>query len=239
MILDLLLWHHWWWNVLRNLSGMIFYWKLSLLDSLRFAYQARRGVEDASSTLLNGIMKHVRLLFVDFSSAFNTIQPHVLVNTLISEFKLEFKIVGWLIDFLSDRIQRVRVNRTFSDTLITSTVSPQGCVLSPLLYILYTTDCVSRHRDRFILKFTDDTVIVSLLTGDENSHGPVVNDFLTWCDSALQVNIKKTKVMVTDFRSSPSPQPTRVKGQMVEWASSYKYLVLIIDNKLRFDTHVE
>ncbi len=37
--------------------------------------------------------------------------------------------------------------------------------------------------DRFILQFADYTVIVSLLTGDENSHGPVVNDFLTWCDS--------------------------------------------------------
>ncbi len=46
--------------------------------------------------------------------------------------------------------------------------------------------------------------------------------------------------MVIDFRSSPSiPQPTSVKGQMVEWASSDKYLGLIIDNKLRFDTHVE
>ncbi len=59
-----------------------------------------------------------------------------------------------------------------------STGSPQGCVLSPLLYILYTNDCVSRHRDRFILKFADDTVIVSLLTGDENSHGPVVSNKL-------------------------------------------------------------
>ncbi len=77
----------------------------SLLDPLQFAYQARRGVEDAPSTLLNMIMKHldgrkthVRLLFVDFSSAFNSIQPHVLVNQLISEFKLQFKIVGWLLD---------------------------------------------------------------------------------------------------------------------------------------------
>ncbi len=129
-------------------------------------------------------------------------------------------------------MQRVRVNSTFSDTLITSTGSPQGCVLSPLLYILFTNDCVSKHTD---------TVIVSLLTKDENCHGPVVNDFMTWCDSAfLQVNIQKTRHMVIDFRSSPpAPLPTRVKGQMVEWASSYKHLGLIIDNKLRFDTHVE
>ncbi len=69
--------HHWWLNVLRNLSGMNFYWKLSLLDSLQFAYQARRGVDDASSTLLNMIMKHlegrkthVRLLFCRFFVSF-------------------------------------------------------------------------------------------------------------------------------------------------------------------------
>lgn len=99
---------------------------------------------------------------------------------------------------------------------------------------------MSRHKDRFILKSADDTVIVSLLTEDVNCHGPVVNDFMT-CDSAfLQVNIKKTKYMVIDFRSSPSsPQPTSVKGQMRKSVSSYKYLGLIIDNKLRIDTHVE
>ncbi len=110
-----------------------------------------------------------------------------------------------------------------------------------MMLVCMMHDCVSRHRDRFILKLADDTVIVSFLTGDENSHGPEVNNFLTWCDSAfLQVNIKKTKYMVIDFRSNPSsPQPTSVKGQMVEWASSYKYLGLIIDNKLCFDTHVE
>ncbi len=56
----------------------------------------------------------------------------------------------------------------------------------------------------------------------------------------VNVNIKKTKEMEIDFRSrTSSPQPTSVKGQIVEWASRYKYLGLIIDNKLRFDTHVE
>lgn len=50
-----------------------------LLDPLQFAYRAKRGVEDATATLLNllhkhleGSKTHVRVLFVDFSSAFNT-----------------------------------------------------------------------------------------------------------------------------------------------------------------------
>ncbi len=55
------------------------------LDPLQFAYRAHRGVNDATITLLNLLYKHLersnthaRLLFIDFSSAFNTIQPHIL-----------------------------------------------------------------------------------------------------------------------------------------------------------------
>ena len=51
-----------------------------LLDPYQFAYRARRGVEDAKLCILNSVYKHlelpksyVRILFVDFSSAFNTI----------------------------------------------------------------------------------------------------------------------------------------------------------------------
>jgi len=46
--------------------------------------------------------------------------------------------------------------------------SPQGCVLSPLLYIIYSDDCRSQHENRYILKFADDSAIVSLLSNEES-----------------------------------------------------------------------
>ena len=57
---------------------------------LQFAYNARRGVEDACLILVNLIASHldefglyVRVMIMDFSSAFNTIQPHILIKRLL------------------------------------------------------------------------------------------------------------------------------------------------------------
>ena len=76
------------------------------LDPFQFAYKASRGVEDASLTLLNLITQHletaksyVRILFVDFSSAFNTIEPYVLLKRLI-DLHVNSNLVLWIRDFL-------------------------------------------------------------------------------------------------------------------------------------------
>ena len=111
----------------------------TLMDSLQYAYRAGRGVDDAKAFIIDTVHKHLerpntsaRLLFIDFSSAFNTLQPHILANKLTSYFHLDDQLIRWIMDFLTDRSQRVRVNNTFSDLRHTSTGSPQGCVLSPL-----------------------------------------------------------------------------------------------------------
>ncbi len=59
------------------------------IDQFQFAYRPHRGVEDATVTLMNMLFKHLegkgthpQLLFIDLSSAFNTIQPHILTETL-------------------------------------------------------------------------------------------------------------------------------------------------------------
>ncbi len=59
---------------------------------------------------------------------------------------------------------------------------------------LYTYMCQSSYDNRTIIKYEDDLVIVSLLQEDEISHGPVVNDFVHWCEkSYLRLNISKNK----------------------------------------------
>ena len=59
-------------------------------DPLQFADRSGRDVDDAKLFILNTLYRHLegpqthaRILVVDFSSAFNTIQPHILANKLI------------------------------------------------------------------------------------------------------------------------------------------------------------
>ena len=83
-------------------------------------------------------------LFVDYSSAFNTILPDILFTKLL-ELQIPLPTCNWLKSFLTSRPQAVRLSPPHSSTITLSTGSPQGYVLSPLLYALYTNDCSPAH----------------------------------------------------------------------------------------------
>ncbi len=121
-----------------------------LLDPLQFAYRANRSVDDAVNMGLHYILQHLdkpgnyaRILFVDFSSAFNTIMPDFLSDKL-TQLSVPTSICQWITSFLTDRQQLVRLGKLTSRTLTISTGAPQGCVLSPLLFSLYMNDCTSK-----------------------------------------------------------------------------------------------
>ena len=142
------------------------------LDPLQFAYRAGRGVDDAKLFILNSLYKHLekpkahaRILFADFSSAFNTVQPHILVRKLLYDFNVAHQLVQWILDFLTNRQQRVIVNGLYSDVRFTNTGSPQGCCLSPFLYILYTDSCRCSREGSHLVKFSDDAALLTLLQG--------------------------------------------------------------------------
>ena len=129
--------------------------------SPQFAYRPKRSTDDAISIALHTALSHldkrntyVRILFIDDSSAFNTIVPSKLINNLRTQ-GLNTSLCNWILDFLMGRPQVVRVGNNTSTTLTINTGAPQGCVLSPLLYSLFTHDCMAAHESN--TKFADDT----------------------------------------------------------------------------------
>ena len=119
-----------------------------------------------------------------------------------------------------------------SDAITTSTGSPQGCVLSPLLFILYTNSFTSTLQNRHFIKYKDDTALVSLLWDEKVDHGPVLDSFLEWCNkSHLISNTNKTKEMSIDFRKSQQSTDTFINGETIQVVTNYKYGGIVLDNK--------
>ncbi len=103
-----------------------------LLDPLQFAYRANRSVDDAVNMGLHYVLQHldrprayVRILFVDFSSAFNTIIPNRLLPKL-TQLSVPTSICLWINSFLTDRQQLVRLGKYTSSTRTISTGAPLG-----------------------------------------------------------------------------------------------------------------
>ena len=140
------------------------------LDPHQFAYRANRSVDDAVAPLaLHHILQHLetsgthaRVLFVDFSSAFNTIIPQKLFNKLI-HMGVERSLCVWILDFLHDRLQSVRIGKQTSKEITLNVGAPQGGVLSPLLFSLFTNDSMSSEPSVVMIKFSNDTTLEGLI----------------------------------------------------------------------------
>uniref|UniRef100_A0A8C7YDV2 Reverse transcriptase domain-containing protein n=1 Tax=Oryzias sinensis TaxID=183150 RepID=A0A8C7YDV2_9TELE len=215
----------------------------STLDSYQFAYRANRSTEDAITTTLHTALSHleqpgscVRMLFVDFSSAFNTILPHRLVSKL-EALGLPTSTCLWILGFLTARPQRVRIGSHMLTAITLSTGSPQGCVLSPLLY---TQDCTSTHSSNTIIKFADDSTVVGLISGnDESVYQDEVERLCVWCEkNNLTLNTTKTKEMVVDYRRNKTDiQPLSIGGDCVERVAAFKLLGVTIEQDLTWSAN--
>ena len=101
-------------------------------------------------------------------------------------------LCNWFLDFLMGHPQVLRVGNNTSAMLILNTRGPQGCMLSPFLYSLFTHDCTARHDSNTIVKFADDTPVVGLITDN--------NETVWFKDNNLSLNAIKTKKRIVDYR---------------------------------------
>uniref|UniRef100_A0A3P9IWZ8 Reverse transcriptase domain-containing protein n=1 Tax=Oryzias latipes TaxID=8090 RepID=A0A3P9IWZ8_ORYLA len=180
------------------------------------------------------------MLFVDFSSAFNTVIPSKL-TTKLGDLEINTSLCNWIMDFLTNRPQHVRSGHTHSTTITLNTGVPQGCVLSPFLYSLYTHDCKPVHGSNSIIKFADDTTVIGLISdNDETAYREEVQHLATWCaDNNLLLNTNKTKELIVDFRkkNGSTHDPIHINGMVVERVSSFKFLGTTISEELSWATN--
>ena len=121
----------------------------------------------------------------------------------------------------------MKVGNNISTLLILNTGTTQGCVLSPLLYSLFTQDCMAMRASNSIIKFADDTTVVGRITNnDQTAYREEVRALGVWCqENNLSLNVNKTKEMIMDKTK-----------EMERWKA--KFLGLHITDKLKWSTIV-
>lgn len=127
-----------------------------------------------------------------------------------------------------------------SDTIWLSTGSPQGCVLSPLLFKLMTHDCCARSATNHIIKYADDTTVVGLIQDNmELAYREEVKHQVDWCTgNNLDLNVDKTKEIFVDFRKNqPTHTPLSIGGTAVEIIQCTKFLGVHISSGLTWTKH--
>ena len=218
-------------------------------DPYQFAYRKNRSVEDAVSLNIHEILDHlekpnsyVRVLFLDYSSAFNNIIPKSLFEKLlVLDFPVD--ICNWILDFLVNRPQIVKIKNNMSSSLVLSTGAPQGCVLSPTLYSIFTHDCKALDHNTLIIKFADDTTNSGFILNDDNEeYFNQVQSIVKYSkDNNLPLNIPKTKELIIDFRKKKTapPPPLFIDNTEVEIVTFFKFLGSIVNNTVTWNDHCE
>ena len=188
----------------------------NLQEPLQSAYRKHCSTETALLKVQDDILenldkrKGVVLLLLDLSAAFDTVDHGTLINTLENEVGVTGECLAWIQSYLEERQHRVIINNSRSDSRTLKCGVPQGSVLGPLLFSIYTIPLAAIMRKHGILYhlYADDTQLylefsLSDTTSRDNDIPRLelcIKEIRTW----MRLNMLKPNDDKTELLSHPT-----------------------------------
>ena len=247
----------------KILERMVAQQLVSYVDSSRLfpefqsAYRKFHSTETALTQVLSDIFSAIDggnialMSMLDMSAAFDTVDHQILLQRLNTSFGVSSTVLDWFTSYLSDRQQHVRHSAHSSATTTLTCGVPQGSVLGPILFILYTAD-ITKIIQKYCLRhhlYADDSQIYGFCkpsTSDEarlrDTLTACISEIAGWMKSnRLQFNSSKTELIwfsssrrLDQLDNTPFP----VCSDLVQPTNEIRDLGLLLDNCLALVPHI-
>lgn len=235
----------------------------NILYEKQFGFRSNKNTEDAVFEFTNLIMNNLNkskkslAVFLDLAKAFDTVN-HKTLLTRLEEAGVRGNSLKLLTNYLSNRIQKVKIAESLSEPRVISMGIPQGTVLGPVLFLVYINQIGNMLADACIVSYADDTAI--LFTGanwsDVYKKAEIgLSKVQTWLNSSLlSLNVKKTNYITFSTSAADQPdidtlkihqnncltdEPINCSCTEITRIKALKYLGVIVDQHLRWSDHCD
>ena len=225
-----------------------------LMSKSQSAYRRFHSTESALLRLLSDLMSAVEsgrialLALLDMSAAFDTVDHSILLRRLNKTYGIRGGAQRWIESYLTDHTQRVCIQGTSSNDVPLLYEVPQGSVLGPLLFILYTGELEQIINSHGLLAYSyaDNNKISFFCSPEETERlkAKVINsveEISRWMSlNRLKVNPTKTEFLwtVTRRRKRLIPREAiRLNGVDIAPSRSVKLLGVHIDDLVTIHTN--
>ena len=195
-------------------------------------YRSNHSCETATLTIYNDLLcisdvkSKVILLLLDLSAAFDTVNHEILLSKLTKQFGISGNALEWFKSYLNGRSFTVTIDRFRSKQCYLRIGVPQGSILGPILFILYTKELESivRKHGFSIHLYADDTQLYvefnplyHNMANIEESLIKCLEEVKAWMsNNKLKLNPDKTEVLTVQKRNNFSPT-TALRSKLYNW----------------------
>ena len=227
------------------------------MTAFQLAYRKHHFTESALLNIQNNILLNMAkgsvtaLTLLDLSAAFDTIAHTILLDRLNVYYGLSELALGWFRSYLSGRTHSVKVGSTLSHPAALHCGVPQGSVLGPILFSLYTNpigSIIHSHSSINYHFYADDTQLYITLSPEHFSHSiqklkNCLNDIQNFMfANKLKLNPDKTEFILIGSQKSRNQLlphfPINILGNQVSPAQSVRNLGVVFDSNFTFSNHM-
>lgn len=217
----------------------------NLIPDHQFGFRNKHSTIDQVHRITNIIEKTLEnkkvcsTVFLDVAQAFDKVWHEGLLCKLKTILPKQFTDI--LESYISDRYFRIKQEGAYSELKEIKAGVPQGSVLGPILYLLYTCD-LPNLGNNIVATFADDTAIMSVSENLENSSQNLqtaINQIQQWTKK-WRIKLNESKSVHVNFTNKKIGHiPVYINNQEIPHANTAKYLGMTLDAKLRWKAHVK